>query len=198
MSAVLTAAAGSPVVERSRRRLARRLAALQGRPRRHGLAGHRARLPAADRCCRPPASWPATGSSEVGVPNAPPTFLGPRAGRGRRRDRGAQGAERRPVRHRPAGAALQGVGRARGAVQDHRDRARPRRCRSAATASAATCCPRPSRAPRSRSSSACWRPLVATADRHPARRLRRLLRRQGRRLPGVALQRLRPRSPTSC
>ena len=40
--------------------------------------------------------------------------------------------------------------------------------------------------------------LFATADRHRARRDRRLLRRQGRRLPRVALQRLHRRCPTSC
>ena len=81
------------------------------RPGRHGVAGRRARLPGADRAGRRWAWWHADWQREVGVPNAPPTFSGaaPADAAG---DRGAEGPERRPVRRRPAGAALQGMGRA--------------------------------------------------------------------------------------
>ena len=135
---------------------------------------------------------------EVGVPNAPPTFLGPAAAGGGRRDRSAEGAQRRPVRRRPAGAALQGMGRARRAVR------RPPRRQAAETLPFGG-----DRLGRDVLAKAIkgteisvfvgvLAALVATADRHPARRAGRLLRRRGRRLARVALQRLHRRSPASC
>ena len=104
---------------------------------------------------------------EVGVPNAPPTFLGPRAAGGDRRDRSAEGPERRPVGIDPLAPRYKEWDE-RAASSRPQETSRPRRCRSAATASAATCCPRRSRAPRSRSSSACWPrwwpPLIGTCS----------------------------------
>jgi ABC-type dipeptide/oligopeptide/nickel transport system permease subunit len=108
-----------------RRRLACRLAPLQGRPRGHGLAGHRGRLRAADLAAGWPGGQPVAGRGRRAQRAA--HLLGPAPARGHRRHRGPR-ARRRPVRHRPAGAALQGMGRARGPVPDQRDAVRPRRC----------------------------------------------------------------------
>ena len=133
---------------------------------------------------------------EVGVPNAPPTFIGPTAGRSHRRHRSAQGAERRPVGGGPAGAALQGMGRARGEVPH-------RRIRQAGNA-ADGCRPAgPRRAVQGHQGHRdlglrrCAGGAGGHADRHRAGRAGRLLRRQGRRPAGVAVQRLHldPRHP---
>jgi hypothetical protein len=57
-------------------------------------------------------TWPATGlvaknwQREVGVANAPPTFIGPRPPEAMGAIDTPAGPERRPVRRRPAGAAL--------------------------------------------------------------------------------------------
>ncbi len=162
MSARAACAAGalddSAAETASRRRLARRLAALRAptasawsslvdraRPscvliaavrrwawwRATGRRGRRAQ-----RAAHLPRAAPAEATGAIEVPKGPNVDLSD---------------------DRPAGAALRGMGRARREVQDRRRPPRPRRCRSAPTGSAATCWPRPSRAPRSRSSSACWR-----------------------------------------
>ncbi len=118
-----------------------------------------------------------------------------RSGR-KRRHRRAERPQCRHLRGRPARAALQGMGRGRQEVQDHRSgagadapvRRRPPRPR----------CPRQGREglrdldPRRRLGRAARDP-----DRHRARRTLGLLRRQGRRLARVGLQRLHrdPRDP---
>ena len=102
---------------------------------------------------------------EVGVPNAPPTLLGPRRPRRPARSRCRRGRTSTcPTSTRSRRATRSGTSAPRKFKTE--EAARPRRCRSAATGSAATCWPRRSRARRSRSSSACWRrwspPLIGT------------------------------------
>ena len=133
---------------------------------------------------------------EVAVPSAPPTFVGAASAVAAERDRRPDGADRRHLGRRPARAALQGMGRARRPVQDGGDAARrdpavrrrparPRRPRQGDEGNPDLGLRRPARRARRH------------PDRHRARSPRRLLRRQGGRLPRVALQRLHldPRHP---
>ena len=149
-----------------------------------------------DRAVGAGPAWPATGSARWACRTRRRRFVGPRAAEATGRDRRAQGPERRPVRRGPAGAALQGMGRARRAVPH-------RRGRQAADPAAGR---RPAGPRRAGQGHQGHRDLGLRrrdggagghADRHRARRLRRLLRRARRRPAGVALQRLHldPRHP---
>ena len=67
------------------------------------------------------AWWPRTGRPRSAWPTRRPPSWARAPAEATGSIAGAQGPERRPVRHRPAGAALQGMGRSRRAAEDHRD-----------------------------------------------------------------------------
>ena len=139
-----------------------RLAPLQGRPRRHGVVG----LVAAFVLLMLAAAlgwWPATGNADRRARRAA-DLHGP-GEEGSEAPFPADRPERRHLGGRPARAALCRMGRAGSSKVPDRAGGQTRPCPSAATASAATCWPRPSSTRRSRYSSAWprrWWTLIGT------------------------------------
>ena len=168
------------------------------RPRRHGVAGRRRLLPAADRCCRRSAWSRATGRTR----SACRTRRRPSSAPARGRETPARSPrptrpERRHLRRRPARAALQGVGRARRQVQDDRGGRAPTTLPFGGDRLGRDVLAKAIKGTQISVFVGVLAALVATLIGTVLGALARLLRRQGRRLPRVGLQRLHldPRHP---
>ncbi len=194
MTAILQ---GKDVAAAGRRTVGRRvglgLAPAAQRPRRHGVAVGGRGVPDA----RPAGGDPPRGrrlAARSRRAQRAPDLRGRQGDREehrparRSRSQGCQAG--RPVGHRPARAASTRNGPSAPPRSRSPNRRARRRCPSAATGSAATCCPRPSRAREVSIFVGVFAARSGHLDRYPARRAGRLCRRQGRRLPRVAVQRL--------
>ena len=207
-----------------------RLAAAQVRPRRHGVARDRRRLPRDDGRCRASASSPATGRRRSASTTRRRRSSAPTSRRHAGGGAPADGAAARrvdvqvdvvdpladvlaelkgekpaapagpartrqvgrPARRRDGGhQGRRGEARGQGSARrpSRRKRAR-RRCRSAATSGAATCCKKTIKGSRDVDLRRPRRRRRRDVPRHRVRRGRRLLRRLGRRLLQLVLQRL--------